>query len=407
MASLAKIIRLDKTNKKGEAPVYFRIIKHRKVRYIASGVKLEAKYWNPKKEVVRSNHKNHKRLNSYLANKFTELQDKVFEFETISKSLSTSMLKEHIMGKAPTKFIEYGKKDLKRLWEAGKIGTHDKRKSIINKLDNYMDGRQLYFQNIDFKFLQEYENYLRKHHKNGTNTIYRDLKYFKTLFNNAIREGLIDPSINPFLRYQLKTEKTHREYLTEEELSKIENYQAVPYSRIDLHRDMFVFAAYAGGLRISDVLLLEYAFFDGNHLHTGIRKTGTQLSIQMPQKALAIIEKWKTAPKASRRFVFPILPDTLDRKDESSKNKKVIDDLLSSATAYINKNLKVVAKDVGIKKKVSTHIARHTWATRALRKGISIDKVSKLMGHAQIRETQIYAKIVNEELDRAMDKFDE
>ena len=60
-----------------------------------------------------------------------------------------------------------------------------------------------------------------------------------------------------------------------------------------------------------------------------------------------------------------------------------------------------------MQKNLSFHISRHTWATRALRKGVSIDKVSKLMGHAQIKETQVYAKIVNEELDKAMDVFDD
>lgn len=80
---------------------------------------------------------------------------------------------------------------------------------------------------------------------------------------------------------------------------------------------------------------------------------------------------------------------------------------ISSATAYINKNLKLLAKKATIEKPLSFHISRHTWATRALRKGISIDKVSKLMGHAQLRETQIYAKIVNEELDKAMDVFND
>jgi len=65
---------------------------------------------------------------------------------------------------------------------------------------------------------------------------------------------------------------------------------------------------------------------------------------------------------------------------------------ISSATAYINKNLKILADKAGIEKQISFHISRHTWATRALKKGISIDKVSKLMGHAQLRETMIYAK---------------
>mgnify|MGYP000845669624 FL=1 len=68
-------------------------------------------------------------------------------------------------------------------------------------------------------------------------------------------------------------------------------------------------------------------------------------------------------------------------------------------------SLKALEEDSELGKHISFHISRHTWATRALRKGISIDKVSKLMGHAQIKETQIYAKIVNEELDKAMDVF--
>ena len=71
----------------------------------------------------------------------------------------------------------------------------------------------------------------------------------------------------------------------------------------------------------------------------------------------------------------------------------------------MNKNLKLIAEDVGIEKNLSFHIARHTFAVRALRKGISIDKVSKLLAHAAIRETQIYAKIVNADLDNAMDVF--
>ena len=88
-------------------------------------------------------------------------------------------------------------------------------------------------------------------------------------------------------------------------------------------------------------------------------------------------------------------------------NPREVDSAISSATAYINKNLKIIAGKIGLEKKLSFHISRHTWATRALRKGISIDKVSKLMGHAAIRETQIYAKIVSSELDKAMDVFND
>ncbi len=74
---------------------------------------------------------------------------------------------------------------------------------------------------------------------------------------------------------------------------------------------------------------------------------------------------------------------------------------------YANKDLKFIAEKVGIEKNISFHTSRHTWATRALRKGMRIEYVSRLMGHSSIKTTQVYAKIVNEDLDRAMDVFDE
>ncbi len=84
-----------------------------------------------------------------------------------------------------------------------------------------------------------------------------------------------------------------------------------------------------------------------------------------------------------------------------------MDTAISRATAYINKNLKFLATKAEIDKHISFHTSRHTWATRALGKGISIDKVSKIMGHAAIKETQVYAKIVSSELDKAMDVFND
>jgi len=74
---------------------------------------------------------------------------------------------------------------------------------------------------------------------------------------------------------------------------------------------------------------------------------------------------------------------------------------------YANKDLKFIAESIPLGKHISFHTSRHTWATRALRKGMRIEYVSRLMGHASIRTTQVYAKIVNEDLDKAMDVFDE
>ena len=170
---------------------------------------------------------------------------------------------------------------------------------------------------------------------------------------------------------------------------------------MDLHKDMFMFSAYAG-LRVSDMLQLQWKHFDGTLINFTVKKTNNQLSIKVPNKGLEILEKYKTANSKSNDYIFGMLPP-----NTFLLSAKEIDDAISSATAYINKNLKLIAKKAKIEKKISFHIARHTWATRALRKGISIDKVSKLMGHAAIKETQVYAKIINSELDKAMDTFND
>lgn len=186
------------------------------------------------------------------------------------------------------------------------------------------------------------------------------------------------------------------------ELKAIEEVKTVPGERMDLHKKMFIFASYTGGLRVSDVLKLRWQNFDGSHIHIAIHKTKSQLSVKLPNKAIEIFNEYRTKKSKPTDFIFPMLENDIDLNDPQTSYNQI-----SSATAYINKNLKLLAEKAEVDKPLSFHISRHTWATRALKKGVSIDKVSKILGHAQLRETQIYAKIVNSELDKAMDAFNE
>jgi integrase/recombinase XerD len=400
MATVAIIYRTDKLNLNGLAPIHLRIIKDRKVNYITTGIMLPEKFWDEKNKKVKSGFPNSKRLNSFIANKYAELQDQVFEHETVSKSLTTRQLKEKIYGPKAVDFFSFADEVVQRYLKAGKIGTYDKIKSIIMKLKNYCESRPIVFQEITPHFLSKYEAHLRDFHHNASNTIHKDFKFIRQLFNEAYKLDLIDIGQNPFNRYKVKLEKTHRAFLTEEELERVEKLALTPGSRMALHRDMFVFASYSGGLRVSDVLQLQWKNFDGSHLNITIRKTGEHLALKLPQKSLEILEAYGSGKKSANEYIFKMLPADLNLNDP-----REIDNALGSGTAYINKNLKIIATKAAIEKPLSFHISRHTWATRALRKGISIDKVSKLMGHAAIKETQIYAKIVNEELDKAMEVF--
>jgi len=400
MASVAVVFRADKLNNKDEAPIHLRIIKDRKINYVTTGIMVPQKNWDLRMKCIKGKFPNKERLNSFIANKFAELQDQVFEHETISKSLTTRVLKEKIYGKKPTDFFPFADSVVENYLKTKRIGSYDRSKSIIAKLKDYHYGKQLMFQDITPEFLKKYEKHLREVCENSTNTIYKNMKFIRQLFKSAYREDIIEHQQDPFLKYQLKTEKTQRNYLTEAELQQIKDLQLTPGTRIELHRDMFVFATYAGGVRVSDVLQLKWKNFDGSHIHFSIKKTGQQLSIKLPDTAIEIINHYKPQKISPQHFIFPMLPNNLNVEDAMGMFRQI-----SRATAYVNKNLKIIAEKAEINKHLSFHISRHTWATRALRKGISIDKVSKIMGHAAIRETQIYAKIVSQELDKAMEAF--
>ena len=207
---------------------------------------------------------------------------------------------------------------------------------------------------------------------------------------------------NPFLKIKFKLEPTQRSYLTEDELKQIETLELKENLNVFHHRNMYLFAATAGGLRISDLLKLKWSNFDGERLIIKIQKTGQPLIIKLPNKSLEILSYYKQFSKKDSDYVFPGL-----NNDYDYSNPKILHNAISSATTLCNKSLKEIAKKANIDKHISFHTSRHTFATRALRKGMRIEYVGKIMGHKDIKETQVYAKIINEELEKAMDIFND
>ena len=402
MSSVSIIYRKDKLNKKGEAPIHFRIIKDRKISYISTGFMVHQDYWDFEKNKIKSKHPNSKRIKSVIDSKFSEVQDQVFDFDNKNKSVTSRKIRNHVYGNKPTEFFPFADNLTKESYKnGGKIGTYDKNCSILEKLREYTTGRNITFHDIDVDFLAKYETHLRgKEHNNKTNTVGKDFRYIRRIFNEAIKQEIIDYNENPFNKYTIKTEKTERVYLTDEEIDNIENCKTTPGTRMELHKDMFIFACYVGGIRISDMLLMRWHQFDGTHISFTTMKTTSQISIKVPTKGLEILAKYKSDDVQNNDFIFPMLDNNLN-----IENNEMLDNAISSATAYINKNLGLIKDKLKMSKHISFHISRHSWATRALRKGMRIEYVSKILTHSDLKTTQIYAKIVNSELDLAMDVF--
>lgn len=403
MATVSLILRTDKKPKKdGTVPLNFLITKDRIKSKISTGISIDPKYWDEKNRRIKPGATNSARNNATLKDKWAELENEILNQESLNRSVTTKQLKKKVNGAPPTNFFTFTLHTLAEYKAQKMFGTHDKAQAIINKVEKFNGSKNLFLQDITAEFLNKYDIYCRKEWENKTNTIHKDLKFIRKVFNDAIRLDLIEYQLNPFLKYKMKLEKTQRTFLTEDELTAFAKVATSPDTKLELHQDMFVFSAYCGGLRVSDVLQLKWKNLDKTHVNFTIKKTGNQISIKVPEKALEIINRYKPKKIIKENHIFPMLDNSLDEND-----LQLLDNEISKATAYINKNLKIIAKKAKIAKHISFHISRHTFATRALKKGISIDKVSKLMGHAQIRETQIYAKIVSEELDKAMDVFND
>lgn len=404
MASIKLIFKENKIDSNGEIPLYIRIIKDRKTRFISIGVKLKPELWDDKENVVKKKHPNSARLNAFITQKIADANDVAVTLETNKRNrVSSKKIKEKILGKPAVSFKDYFKDYLDTLKIKGHTGTYDKANSTYSKLNQYLKGNDLMFDEIDLHFLKKYESYLQNVLKNKNNTIHSNLKIFRKLFNDAVREDLIEPNANPFSKFKLSWEKTNKEYLTEEELLAIENVELTENTMMFHHRNAYVFAAFAGGIRISDIFQLKWNNYDGTHIRFKAQKTDDLIQVKLPQKAKDIIEYYSTDSKQrkSNQYIFPFLDNDMDYSDPFLLFKTI-----SSNTAYANKNLKFIAEKSEINKNISFHSSRHTWATRALRKGMRIEYVSKLMGHSTIKTTQVYTKIVNSELDKAMDVFD-
>jgi site-specific recombinase XerD len=204
----------------------------------------------------------------------------------------------------------------------------------------------------------------------------------KKMVHLAIRLEWI--SKDPFANYKLKIQKVNREHLSEKELKTMEN-KIFDIDRIDMIRDLFVFCCYTG-LTYVDVINLKHDNIveaaDGEMwVRTCRQKTDIPVNTPLLPKAVEILKKYKDNQRALlTNTVFPVV-----------SNQKV------------NAYLKEIAEVCGIKKNITFHLARHTFATTVtLSNGVPIETVSKMLGHTKIATTQIYAKVLEKKISEDM-----
>jgi site-specific recombinase XerD len=240
---------------------------------------------------------------------------------------------------------------------------------------------------INYEFLNGFDIYLKSNYPIIQNTVWNYHKHLRRVLNLGL--SLEHIKVNPYNRFKVKLEPTHREFITLKELAKIEK-KKLNVVRLSAIRDAFVFACYTG-LSYADISKLskEHLYIDDNNKEWIIinrSKNNNRCMIPLFPNAKAIIEKYKEFPEAMLKGrLLPIL-----------------------SNQRMNAYLKELADVCGLNKDLTMHVARHTFATTVtLSNGVPIETVSKILGHTSLKTTQIYAKVIADKIARDMDVLQE
>jgi site-specific recombinase XerD len=236
------------------------------------------------------------------------------------------------------------------------IGTIRRYKSAVRKLCSFCKRDSLYFDDINLTLIRDFQQHLLTDCKNHVNTANANLKVIRRLLFDAVAEELIPFEKNPFNMIKLKGQATKQAFLLDDELKMLEKLKLQKDSQLNHHRNLYIFSAYACGIRISDLLMMRWRNVYGDRLYFQIRKNKESPGIKMPPKALKIMRSYKNMAQKMKRqpkinpdtFIFPLL-----HIEPSETDRKKIHNAISSATAYTNKDLKKLKIRAGLDKHIS------------------------------------------------------
>ena len=388
-------IRESKARKNGNTPIEVTITVNGERCSFSTGKQIKVTSWDKNRQLVKGKDEEATSLNNYLKSvraklyeKEAELLDRGFiitaqllydayfdKVECLKERSLLSVLEEHnterkaMVGKtvAPATYwiFEY----------TGRL-----LREFIPKKYNRED---LYLRELNIGFIQGFHSFLLSEKKMGQNSCTKHLKFLKKLLNLAVANSYI--SYNPVNAYKVEREPVEMDFLDEEELRKIINFDT-PIPRFEKARDFFLFGCFTG-LSYIDIKTLAPEHFEKDSagriwIKKRRIKTGVLSRIPLLPIAKLILDKYKGGEK-----LLPI-----------------------QAPADINKYLKDIAILCGINKRICFHTSRHTFAsTVTLANNISLEVVSKMLGHTNTRMTAHYAKLIDkcigEQMDKLMDTF--
>lgn len=282
----------------------------------------------------------------------------------------------------------YYEATIKTLKEEGRVGTAGNYTSSMNSLKAFKP--KLPLRDVTVEFLKEYESSILKEGK-SISTVGIYLRPLRAILNQAIEDGEFSKEQYPFgkRRYQIPAGKNIKKALTLNEIGLISNYKADPGTWFEKARDIFMFSYFANGINMKDILRLKYENIDGEYIRFIRAKTQrtnrtntTPISFSLSEELNSIISRWGNPDKSPENYILPVLYEGITPEKEMAD--------VQQFTKMVNKYLKLIVKEVGISKPVTSYFARHSFATVLLRGGVSTELISESLGHSSLKTTANY-----------------
>ena len=381
-----------KANAAGQLPIYIRLTVDGQRFEFSTKRFIEKSKWSPELSKMKGNSEEARTLNSYLDLMKSKVFDVQMELIHKNEDLSLENFKSRILGTHQRErmlipiYQNHNDKIEELIGNGYAYGTLERFKISLKHIEEFIFWKyslsDISINKIDYAFVTEFEFYLRSVKKCNNNTAVKYVRNFRKIIKICLDNDWLDK--NPCSRYEGKMKEVERDFLTEEELSRIYN-KRFSSERLTLVKDIFIFSCYTG-LAYVDVRGLKKD-------HIGIGIDG---------------QKWifKNRQKTDTKSKIPVLPIPQEIIQKYSDHPKCLneDSVLPILT---NQKMNAYLKEIGdlcdIPKEITFHMARHTFATSVtLTNGVPIETVSKMLGHKNIQTTQHYAKILDKKVSEDM-----
>ncbi len=271
----------------------------------------------------------------------------------------------------------------------------DSKKSFFK----FLNGEKIYFKDITPLLLDQYEVYLRAN-GNSESGVAVKMRAIWALYNKAIRQGYAKKENYPFDTYKISKlkSKPEKRALSLEHIQKIIDLDTSKHPHLIDSKNYFLFSYYTGGMNFYDMMKLTWDNIIEDRIVYVRSKTKSRFTIKILEPVENILNYYKNQNRKSP-YVFPIIlnPNSNPMQLENRKNKTL---------KKYNKDLKEIAKLCNIEEKITSYVARHSFATHLKQKGVTTDVISEAMGHQNVAITQAYLKeLENEVIDDAMKKL--